>query len=232
MMKFLIYILNKKLTYTPCYVLVKINKIMKHLKLFESFLDKEKLKEGYEKFVMSKDYIPNLIEKEIKEAFPYNSPIIDQIKFSVEWKPIPFDKLINFKSNMGLHLGSPNSHLIDVCVAGCLLIIADKYFTRKQDHYSDELAVIMERISSVLAKATQDLDGKLILPPSQYLEDSSHGPICFLRNKTNATNALFTGMPDDDSFPGRKGYSLSSNKKLTITTWLCLDKMEYLGDSF
>jgi hypothetical protein len=139
-------------------------------------------------------------------------------------EPTPFDELINFKSNMGLHLGSPNSHLIDVCVAGRLQIIADKYFTRKEDSYSDELAVIMERIAWVLAKATQDLDGKLILPPRKYLEDSSHGPICFLRNKTNATHPAFTGMPDDDSFPGRKGYSPSSNKKLTITTWLCLDK--------
>jgi len=48
---------------------------------------------------------------------------------------------------MGLHLGSPNSHLIDVCVAGRLQIITDKYFTRKEDSYSDELAVIMERIA-------------------------------------------------------------------------------------
>lgn len=200
---------------------------MKYLKLFESFLDKDKLKEGYEKYVMSKDYIPNLIEKKIKEAFPYGSPIVDQIKFSVEWDPCPFDKL---KSDMGLNLSSPNKHLIDVCVAGGLRIIADKYFTKKQDHYSDELAVIMERISWVLAKATKDLDGKLILPPQQYLDDSSHGPICFLRNKTNRTHSAFTGMPDDDSFPGRKPYSMSSNKKLTIYTWLCLDKREYLGD--
>ena len=36
---------------------------MKYLKLFESFLEKDTLKESYEKFVMSKDYIPNLIEK-------------------------------------------------------------------------------------------------------------------------------------------------------------------------
>ena len=202
---------------------------MKYLKLFESFLDKDKLKEGYEKFVMSKDYIPNLIEKKIEEAFS-NSPILDQIKFSVEWNPVPFDELINFRNNMGLDLASPNSHLIDVCVAGRLRIIADKYFTVKEDHYSDELAVIMERISWVLAKATEDLNKKLVLPPRQYLEDSSHGPICFLRNKTNRTHPAFTGMPDDDSFPGRKGYSLSSNKKLTINTWLCLDKSEYLGD--
>jgi len=202
---------------------------MKYLKLFESFLEKDKLKEGYEKFVMSKDYIPNLIEKKIKEAFS-NSPILDQIKFSVVWDPVPFDKLINFRNNMGLNLASPNKHLIDVCVAGCLRIIADKYFTVKQDHYSDELAVIMERISWVLAKATEDLYEKLVLPPHQYLEDSSHGPICFLRNKTNRTHPAFTGMPDDDSFPGRKGYSLSSNKKMTINTWLCLDKSEYLGD--
>lgn len=208
---------------------------MKYLKLFESFLEKDKLKEGYEKFVMSKDYIPNLIEKKIKKAFS-GSPILDQIKFSVEWEPTPFDEL---KSDMGLNLASPNKHLIDVCVAGRLRIIADKYFTHKQsqehpfaDHYSDELAVIMERISWVLAKSTQDLYGKLILPPHQYLEDSSHGPICFLRNKTDRTHSAFTGMPDDDSFPGRKGYSLSSNSKLTITTWLGLDKSEYLGDSF
>jgi hypothetical protein len=200
---------------------------MKYLKLFESFLEKDKLKEGYEKFVMSKDYIPNLIEKKIKEAFSYNSLILDQIKFSVEWEPTPFDEL---KSDMGLNLSSPNKHLIDVCVAGRLRIIADKYFIQKQDHYSDELAVIMERISWVLAKTTQDLDGKLILPPHQYLEDSSHGPICFLRNKTDRTHSAFTGMPDDDSFPGRKPYSMSSNKKLTINTWLCLDKREYLGD--
>jgi hypothetical protein len=53
---------------------------MKYLKLFESFLDKDKLKEGYEKFVMSKDYIPNLIEKKIQEAFS-NHPILHQIKF-------------------------------------------------------------------------------------------------------------------------------------------------------
>jgi hypothetical protein len=200
---------------------------MKYLKLFESFLEKDTLKEeGYEKYVMSKDYIPNLIEEKIKKAFPYNSPILDQIKFSVEWEPTPFDEL---KSDHGLNLASPNKHLIDVCVAGRLRIIADKYFTRKQDHFSDELAVIMERISWVLAKTTQDLDGKLILP-HQYLEDSSHGPICFLRNKTDSTHSAFTGMPDDDSFPGRKGYSMSSNKKLTITTWLGLDKSEYLGD--
>jgi hypothetical protein len=209
----------------------KLKYDMKYLKLFESFLDKDKLKEGYEKFVMSKDYIPNLIEKKIQEAFS-NHPILHQIKFSVEWEPTPFDELIKFNSDMGLNLLSPNSHLLDVCVAGCLRIIADKYFTVKQDDYSDELALIMERISSVLAKATQDLNGKLILPPSQYLEDSSHGPICFLRNKTKATHPAFTGMPDDDSFPGRKGYNPSSNKKLTITTWLCLDKNEYLGDSF
>ncbi len=203
---------------------------MKYLKLFESFLDKDKLKEDYEKFVMSKDYIPNLIEKKIEEAFPYGSPIRDQIKFSVEWDPVPFDELIKFNSDMGLNLSSPNSHLIDVCVAGCLRIIADKYFTQKQGHYSDELAVIGERIAWVLAEATEDLYEKLVLPPHQYLEDSSHGPICFLRNKTNAIHPRFTGMPDDDSFPGRKGYSPSSNKKLTITTWLCLDKSEYLGD--
>jgi hypothetical protein len=42
---------------------------MKYLKLFESFLDKDKLKEGYEKFVMSKDYIPNLIEKNTRSFF-------------------------------------------------------------------------------------------------------------------------------------------------------------------
>ena len=42
---------------------------MKYLKLFESFLEKDKLKEGYEKFVMSKDYIPNLIEKKNKRSF-------------------------------------------------------------------------------------------------------------------------------------------------------------------
>ena len=208
----------------------KLKYDMKYLKLFESFLEKDKLKESYEKYVMSKDYIPNLIEKKIKEAFPYGSPIGDQIKFSVEWDPCPFDKLINARNNMGLHLASPNNHLIDVCVAGGLRIIADKYFTQKQDHYSDELAVIMERISWVLAKATKDLYGKLILPPNRYLEDSSHGLNCFLRNKTDRTHPVFTGMPDDDSLPGRKPYSMSSNKKLTITTWLGLDKSEYLGD--
>jgi len=205
---------------------------MKYLKLFESFLEKDTLKEeGYEKYVMSKDYIPNLIEKKIKEAFS-GSPILDQIKFSVEWDPCPFDKLINLQNN-----GRMIQTTIDVCVAGGLRIIADKYFTQKQDQYapysdqySDELAVIMERISWVLAKATKDLDGKLILPPNRYLEDSSHGPICFLRNKTNSTHPAFTGMPDDDSLPGRKPYSMSSNKKLTINTWLCLDKREYLGD--
>ncbi len=205
---------------------------MKYLKLFENFLDKETLKNSYEKYAMSKDYIPNLIEKNIEEAFPYNSLIADQIKFSVVWEPTPFDELINFKKEMGLNLMSPNSHLVDVCVAGRLQIIADKYFTVKQGHYSDELQVIRERIDWVLAKTTQDLQDKLFLAPRQYLDDSSHGPICFLRNKTNAKHPVFTGMPDDDSFPGRRPYDPSSNKKLTITTWLALDREEYLGENY
>ena len=43
---FLIYTLNKKLTYTPCYVLVKkYHIIMKYLKLFENFHRKLQLNE-------------------------------------------------------------------------------------------------------------------------------------------------------------------------------------------
>ena len=52
---------------------------MKYVKLFENF-DKDTLKKDYERILMSKDYIPNLINNKIKEAFPYNSPIIQQIK--------------------------------------------------------------------------------------------------------------------------------------------------------
>jgi hypothetical protein len=194
---------------------------MKYVKLFENF-DKETLKKDYERIVMSKDIIPNLIKNKIKEAFDYNSPIIHQIKFDVIWEPITFDELYKLNSNKS---NLENEQLANVCVAGRLQIIADKFFTKKYDSYSDEIAVINERVDWVLSKSTEVLKKELILPSNTHLDNTgSHGPNCFIRNKTRKTHPAFTGMPDDDSFPGRLPYDPSANKKFKITTWFCLDE--------
>ena len=218
---------------------------MKYLKLFENWNEisdsvKEELKKNYEKYVMDKDYIPNLIKEKIEQSFPYNSPIIQQIKFDTKWDPITFNELSEINSKLGNNsIYGPNlSDFSNVCVAGLLYITADKFFTRKGDHPSDETAVINERIDSALAKATKELDGKLWLPPKSSLDNSgSHGLNCFVRDKkvgtklppSNWYNQISGIKPNSANAPewfknsGVWGNN-PAHAKIVFGVWLVLDK--------
>ena len=168
---------------------------------------KEWLKNNYEKFVMDKDYISNLIKEKIEESLGYNSPIIKQMKFDFNWEPIAFNELSETNSKLAFNSGhGPNisDFSAKVCAAGLLRITINK-FLRKGDHLSDETAVINERMDSALAKATKDIGSKLMLPPNSFLDNSgSHGPNCFVRDKKIGTTI-------DD-------------KKIVFNIWLVLDK--------
>lgn len=211
---------------------------MKYIKPFENWNEtlKEKLKENYEKFVMDKDYIPNLIKEKIEESFGHNSPIIQQIKIDFKWEPIALVELSEINSKLGFNTirfngyGPNLSNLSNVCVAGLLSITFDQFFTRKGDHHSDETAVINERIDSALAKATKEIGSLLALPPNSLLDNSgSHGPNCFVRDKK-----IGTKLPPDSWYNQISGIRPPGNqstwgnnwydKNIVFTTWLVLDK--------
>lgn len=201
---------------------------MKYLKLFENWdlneTQKEELKKNYEKYVMDKDYIPNLVKEKIKESFGYNSQIIKQIKFDFRWESIPFNKLSETRDKIrfsSMHHNGPNISDVqwtNVCVVGVLRIIADQFFTQTNDGYpSDETAVINERIDSALAKATEELKSKFLLPPKSSLDNSgSHGPNCFVRDKKDGLIAPRSMKPNPFASP--------YDKQIIFTTWLVLDK--------
>jgi len=207
---------------------------MKHIKLFEAFIS-----ENYEKYVMDKDYIPNLIKEKIKESFGYESPIIQQIDVSFDWEPIPFNELSDCRSKLrynyseaGWNVGPKISDVqwSNVCVAGLLRIIFEQFYTTKNGHHSDETAVINEKIDSALAKATKELKSKLELPPDSSLDNSgSHGPNCFVRDRKKGTE-----LPPDSWYNQIMGIKPPNNRpnwgnnwydrKIRFTTWLVLDK--------
>ena len=203
---------------------------MKYLKLFESWNEtkKEELKKNYEKYVMDKDYIPNLIKEKIEESFGYNSPIIQQIEVDFKWDPIAFNELSEegYLHNTDLSDDSKNN----VCVAGILRTTFDPFYTKKGDHFSDETAVINERMDSALAKATKELGSKLMLPYKSFLDNSgSHGPNCFIRDKK-----IGMIIPEDGWYNQIMGIRPPGNRstwgndwyrrKIVFTTFLVLDK--------
>ena len=142
---------------------------MKYLKLFESWngTQKEELKKNYEKYVMDKDYIPNIIRDLIKkhlskEWWDENSAS----SIDVKWEPIPFKELEyenRYKKN--------HKEFNNVCYVGEL--------TLKTDFARGSGAMLGERFDMILAKATKQLDEVILLPYRGEMDDSSHGPISF-----------------------------------------------------
>jgi hypothetical protein len=164
---------------------------VKHLKLFEEWSpnlgynesEKEQLKTDYEKYVMSKDYIPNMIRDLFNKHMSgdwTNWKDIDgsPMKLDVTWEPEPFKDLAKQKGMV------KKKEFNDVTYAGRLTLKSD--FANTPIRYNgrgeaiaggDYRMVLGERFDMILVQATKLLP--LDLPPRGQMDDSSHGPISF-----------------------------------------------------
>jgi hypothetical protein len=202
----------------------------KYIKLFEEWCpnlgynesEKEQLKTDYEKFVMSKDYIPNMIrdllKKHLKGKFSDFEPG-NPFAIEIRWEPVTFEEL-KLKNN----IPNKKKEFYDVCFAGILTLNAP--FARHYDRtdgggFNDQRLVLSERFDKILAEATKLLPLDLPVPnnkPDYWIKnpkvcDTSHGPKTFIE----LDNTYTLNQQYDDS------YSRSTKYKASFA--LALDKV-------
>jgi hypothetical protein len=197
---------------------------VKHLKLFEEWSpnlgynesQKEQLKTAYEKYVMSKDYIPNMIrdlfKKHLKGKFSDFKPE-NPFAIEISWEPVPFEQL-KLKNN----IPNKKKELYDVCFAG-ILTLNSPY---ARSHVGDQRLVMGERFDKILAEATKLLPLDLPVPnnkPDYWIKnpevyDTSHGPKTFIE----LDNTYKRNQQYDDSYSG-------TSTKYKASFALALDKV-------
>jgi len=198
---------------------------LKYLELFEEWSpnlgynesEKEQLKKDYEKYVMSRDYIPNMIKdllkKHIKQEEFTDFRPSNAFAIEIRWEPVPFEQL-KLKNN----ISNKKKEFYDVCFAGILTL--NSPFARSLS--GDQRPVMGERFDKILAEATKLLPLDLPVPnkipeywrKNREVYDTSHGPKTFIE----LNNTYTLGQQYDDSYSG-----VSTKYKATFA--LVLDKV-------
>jgi hypothetical protein len=189
---------------------------VKHLKLFEKWSsnlgynesEKEQLKTDYEKYVMSKDYIPNMIrdlfKKHLKGKFSDFDNNGNAFAIEIRWEPVPFEKL-KLRNN----ISNKKKEFYDVCFAGILTLnspYARSYDSTAGGGFDDQRLLMGERFDKILAEATKLLPLDLPVPnnmpdywtKNREVYDTSHGPKTFIE----LDNTYKLNQQYDDSYSG------------------------------